>query len=329
MCENQLCVPGDANGSGSGSGAELTCPNELLFQRGTLFKEGQVIRLTLDDLVEHPLDTGDPADITGRYAPDGNRVALIRGASAVVIVDLDGNNAHQVDSQAGAIDDLAWSPDGNSLAYGVVPFTGDTTERIYVASVNGTSGSSITPTGQAQLPSWSPDGTKILFSSNRTGDYDVFTMKPDGSGITNLTGRPHDDGKDGAHWSPDGSKIVFTGFNSVWTMNSDGTGGVQATDAGNGIATWGSDGKIYYVHSPDPGEIMVTNPNGTNQTPVISDDFINTDPVLSPDAKKLAFAKRDNGTRFRLYVSNADGSQPTRVTNADADDRYPMWRPCH
>ena len=68
------------------------------------------------------------------------------------------------------------------------------------------------------LPSWSPDGRKILFVSERDGNFEVYVMNPDGSGRRNLTRHP---GHDSApSWSPDGRKIVFTTKSATATSRS-------------------------------------------------------------------------------------------------------------
>ncbi len=76
------------------------------------------------------------------------------------------------------------------------------------------------------LPSWSPDGRKIVFVSERDGNFEVYVMNADGSGQRNLTRHP---GHDSAPaWSPDGRKIAFTtkrdGNFEVYVMNADGSG---------------------------------------------------------------------------------------------------------
>jgi len=57
------------------------------------------------------------------------------------------------------------------------------------------------------FPSWSPDGSTIAFTRNMQGNYDIFTIRPDGSGLQRLTTDPGND----AHstWSPDGQWIAF------------------------------------------------------------------------------------------------------------------------
>lgn len=73
-------------------------------------------------------------------------------------------------------------------------------------------------------PRWSPDGSQILFISNRAENMEIFSMNPDGSEITQVT-----DGADpvsGAAWSPDGEQIVFVygkGPNTdLYIINKDG-----------------------------------------------------------------------------------------------------------
>src|SRR6266581_1015465 len=59
-------------------------------------------------------------------------------------------------------------------------------------------------------PTWSPDGKRIAFTSNRDGNTEIYVMRADGTGQTNLTNDPGAD--DEAAWSPDGTKIAFSGF---------------------------------------------------------------------------------------------------------------------
>jgi TolB protein len=75
----------------------------------------------------------------------------------------------------------------------------------------------------------SPDGSRILFQSDAPGKpTDLYTVRPDGSGITNLTKTPTE-GESSPSWSPDGSKIVFrksvgNARADVFIMNADGSG---------------------------------------------------------------------------------------------------------
>ena len=57
------------------------------------------------------------------------------------------------------------------------------------------------------IPSWSPDGSRIAFETNRDGNFEIYVMNADGSGLTNLTNSSDLDGD--AAWSPDGSRLAF------------------------------------------------------------------------------------------------------------------------
>ncbi len=92
-------------------------------------------------------------------------------------------------------------------------------------------------------PEWSPDGSRIAYDSNRTGNMDVFTMAAaDGSGRVQVTSDPNGEG--GASWSPDGTQLAFYNSvilednvpeppveNDIYRVNVDGTQRVRVTTA--------------------------------------------------------------------------------------------------
>jgi len=84
-------------------------------------------------------------------------------------------------------------------------------------------------------PQWSPDGSTILFSSDRTGDFDVWVMDADGRNQRAITDHPADD--DFPVWSSDGAFIAFqsdryTGH-TLWLMRADGSEPSELTGVGS------------------------------------------------------------------------------------------------
>jgi TolB protein len=62
--------------------------------------------------------------------------------------------------------------------------------------------------GQAVVPNWSPDGDRVLITSDRTGNISIYVVDLDGSNLKRLTNNPHQN--DNAVWSPDARRIAFS-----------------------------------------------------------------------------------------------------------------------
>ncbi len=94
---------------------------------------------------------------------------------------------------------------------------------------------------------WSPDGEKIAFVTKRDGNFDLYVMNADGSGLRRLTRGAAWDG--GPAWSPDGRKFAFVskrdGNDEVSVINVDGTGlrNLTRSPAQDGHPKWSSDAR--------------------------------------------------------------------------------------
>ena len=187
-------------------------------------------------------------------------------------------------------------------------------------------------------------------------DYDIFTSKPDGSDLKQLTTTPRYDAE--ATVSPDGKRIVFTSLRDgdleIYTMNVDGSDLRRATNrmGYDGGAVWSPDGKQLAWRAFQPQtereksdyqelikqnlvrptrmELWIGNADGTSARQVTSLGGANFAPVFTPDGKRIVFASNHKDPRsrnFDLYVVNLDGTGLRQVTTHGDFDGFPMFSP--
>ncbi len=192
------------------------------------------------NLTNHPAGDSSPS-----WSPDGKRIVFssdrdrlldIHGfpTSEIYVMDADGENPQNLTNNRADDWSPSWSPDGKRIvfmSYRDGHFIGDfedITSEIYVMDVDGGNQQRLTENRKNdESPSWSPDGTRIVFSSDRKGDwvnYEIYVMDDDGGNLQRLTENRDDDG--GPSWSPDGKRIVFSsdrdGNSEIYVMDADG-----------------------------------------------------------------------------------------------------------
>jgi tol-pal system beta propeller repeat protein TolB len=221
----------------------------------------------------------------------------------------------------------AWSPGFTKIAFaytGAVPGV-----EIWTMNADGSGAVQLTVGGGNFFPSWSPDGTKIVFVSNRTGSWQIWSMNANGANQTQLTNVPNNNFPS---WSPDGTKILFTsnrtGNDDVFVMNTDGTN-VQAltTDPGiDGAAVWSPDGKrIAYTNMKAGCDIVIMRADGTAKTPVVNGLDDCEAPSWSPNGSKLAFISPVGPSSYAIFTMNVDGSALKKITSGRNFDVLPAW----
>jgi hypothetical protein len=140
----------------------------------------------------------------------------------------------------------SWSPDGASIAYHVFDQPGAIVNIYLVPSAGGPSELLLDDSGPNRWPAWSPEGTQIAFSSDRSGNTDIWVMAA--GDPVQLTFDPEAD----AHpaWSPDGNRIAFastrggSGEYDIWVMSSTGENPAPLTvdPARDWFPSWSPDG---------------------------------------------------------------------------------------
>ncbi|MBT4497672.1 MAG: T9SS type A sorting domain-containing protein [Gemmatimonadetes bacterium] len=184
--------------------------------------------------------------------------------------------------------------------------------------------------------SWSPDGTRLCFHTERDGNFEIYVIGTDGSAPVNLTRDPADDpAKDKyPHWSPDGMSIAFhsdrDGNFEIYVMDADGGNPTNLTmsDSEEFQASWSPDGTriAFSTDRDDNREVYAMDADGGNPINLTNHDEHDSVPSWSPDGNRIAFHTDRNGNS-EIYVMDADGSNPVNLTRDPAQDFYPAWSP--
>jgi Tol biopolymer transport system component len=184
--------------------------------------------------------------------------------------------------------------------------------------------------GAAPAPGTAPGPNgKIAFVKAQ----DVWSVNPDGTGLTQLTNTQDVDEDDPAS-SPDGNYIAYTrlGGNELWVMRADGAEEkwvANITDGSN--LAWSPDGsKIAFLRMFSfQNGIYVINRDGTGLHQLRADDGVRTGPSWSPDGTRIAFS-RPVGINEEIWTMNADGTSATSLTvttGTPGFSGWPNWSP--
>jgi TolB protein len=269
-----------------------------------------------------------------------------------------------------------FSSDGKQLIFQSTR-EGHGCDQIYTMNVHGSDVKMIsTGDGRTTCSYFFPGGKRILYSSTHLGDkqcpprpdfsrgyvwavypaFDIFTAKPDGSDLKQLTNTPGYDAE--TTITLDGKKLVFTSMRDgdldIYTMDANGKNVRRLTNelGYDGGPFWSYDGKqiVYRAHHPKTDqekaeyssllkdnlirpsvlEIWVMNADGSNKRQVTSNGKANFGPYFFPDGKRIIFASNMDDPRqrnFDLYKINVDGTGLERITFNDTFDGFPMFSP--
>lgn len=244
--------------------------------------------------------TPDADEAQSVFSPDGSRIAYRRrpaegAAYQLYVMTADGGAQTRVSHSTVNETQPAFTPDGARLIYRRT-VVGDPAGEVWSVRLDGTDARQLvdTPGFDERYPVSSPDGTRLAFTSNRDGQYELYVSAADGSAPVRLTTDP---GYDSAPtWSPDGRRFAFERGDEldadttkdIWTMAADGSGQTRLT--------------------PD-------------------DAFVDEGPAFSPDGEQIAFTSSRDGN-YEPYRMNADGSGAAPVVVRPATKEESLdWQP--
>jgi Tol biopolymer transport system component len=250
--------------------------------------------------------------------------------SQIYTVRPDGTGLHKLTAATrgnGAIQPH-WAADGHTIVY-ASDETGNT--EIYAIKADGSGKRQLTrdPAFGNFFPSFSPDGSRIVFSrcSNFLRTCDIAVMRSDGARIRSLVG---------GYWhhsepvfSPDGKRIAFSsdegGYDSrIWVMNANGSdrAAITAPPLTAGHPGWSPDGsKLTFTGNPVSGQIFVSRPDGSDVHALTPASLGALFAVYSPDGRKMVLL----GAAGKLSLMNPDGTGIAPIPGAPAGALYSDW----
>ena len=257
------------------------------------------------------------------------------GTKEIWTMDYDGQNQHQVTHLGSISISPRISPDGSRLAFASLDRSGWAV-RMYstdlgrmVAFPAGQSG------GTNQSPAWTSDGTKIAFSSSRSGDPEIWVADASGGNLHKLTSFRGPDVS--PTWNPRTNAQLSwvsgrTGLPQIYIMDQDGANIQRLTDGGYAISpSWAPNGAMltfswnrkYGPGAPGGQDIYVMDIASKRWLQLTHDAGSNDFPSWAPDGRHIVF-ERQIGGHSQIWSMLADGTEQHQLTH-QGNNFMPNW----
>jgi TolB protein len=262
-------------------------------------------------------------------------VSTRTGTKQIWGMDYDGENQHQITHSSDISLSPRISPDGSLLAYSALGKNGWAI-HMYSFDLNRNVSFATGAVGGSNLtPAWASDGTKIAFSSSRSGDSEIWLATQNGEGAHRITSLKGPDVSPA--WNPKtNAQIVFTGGRTgepqIYIMNQDGSNIQRMTDSGYAVSpSWSPSGGLltfswnrkYGPGDPGAQDIYVMDIASKQWAQVTHESGNNDCPSWSPDTRHIVF-QRTSGGHTQIWTMLADGTQQRQLTHT-GNNSMPNW----
>ena len=261
----------------------------------------------------------------------------------IFITNPEGTTLRQLTHDLNGACNFDWSPDGRQIVY-VSPCNEKASQypnsALYLYDIEADTTSLLFSAHVGDFePAWSPDGSKIAFTSMRDGSMQIYVYNKGDSSIARLTSPGNNIQSRYPAWSPDGTKIAYTvrrlGLLQIWTMDADGGNKQQLIHPG------GSFSDYLPSWSPDGTSLLFSETNASLTAPsslmrlVLGDEKAKLVPIplpvvdahFSPDGQWIAYETSDTKNQDIFICRLSGGSSPQRLTTIGTTYFDPEWRP--
>jgi len=305
---------------------------------------GPVVNGTPDDPLRDPREkhlrhvrqlTFGGQNAEAYFSYDGKRLIFMStrapyGCDQIFIMNTDGSDLRLVSTGKGRTTCGYFYPDGKHVLYSSTHVDAEacpprpdysngyvwavySAYQMYYAGDDGKIEKALTTgPGYNAEATLSADGRKIVFTSSRDGDLDIYTMDSDGSNVRRLT---HTLGYDGGpFFSPDGKWIVYRAHHPESEDEKARYRALLARD----------------LVSPNEIDLWIMRSDGAQQRQLTRLGGASFAPAFFPDSKRILFAsnyEHSGSSQFELYAVHRDGSKLERITWAGGFNAFPQFSP--